>query len=71
VLVVDRSEPETDGFETEVVDAPFAPAGPLRLVEDDMVFAGGCLDAGNVVGGVDEYATPKNPSLKTYEPPRE
>jgi hypothetical protein len=43
VLVIGGSEPEADGLEAEVVDAPLAPAGEFRLVENDVILVLGSL----------------------------
>ena len=53
VLVVGIAEPEADGLDAVVVEAPLASARPLRLFERDMVLALGRLDAGDVVGAVE------------------
>src|SRR5262245_47094342 len=53
MLVVRITEPQADGFDAMVVEAPFAPAGPLRLLERDIVLALGRRDARNEVGAVE------------------
>ena len=66
VLVVGGAEPEADSLHPKIVDAPFAAARPLGLIEDDVVLVLGRLDAGDEVGAVERrIGDAEKPSRKT------